>query len=321
MTDPASELLGQGAPWADLIERGRRRELPHALLIEGGSGCGKSLAARLLAAAILGGDDPAATARARTGQHLDLHVLEVEEGKVEIAVDAVRDLLDRLGRTALEGGARVAIIDPADRLNEQGQNALLKTLEEPGENAFLLLVTRRPEALLETVRSRTQRFAIRPLSTSQLRDALVLPPGIDPKERSRAVARARGSLGRARELLNEDLVRLRTTLEQFLVDPRPARIRPTLDSLLSGPAGKAEGVHAVRAAIGVLGEALREPFAAVLAGATTDAYPAAGFDVVLDALEAVLIAEADLDSGIPHAQVLEGLLLRLTVATTSPTRG
>src|SRR5690606_580838 len=141
-----------------------------------------------------------------------------------IAVDRVRALRDALARQPIEGRAIVAIVDPADRLNESGQNALLKTLEEPPAGRFLLLVTSRPEALFETVRSRCARLRIRPLPDEVLRTALDAPPSASPAEREAAVAMAGGSLGTARRLLEEHVRAMRTSIAAFLADPTPRAV-------------------------------------------------------------------------------------------------
>lgn len=145
--------------------------LPHALMLNGVCGVGKSRLARDLARRLLceraGGRD-AACGECRgcrlvaSGTHPDQRVLTPDEKKRKpvIPVADVRDIVTFLSLSSQYGGNRVAIIDPADALNISAANALLKTLEEPSEGCFLVLVTARPSRLPATVRSRCRRHTV-----------------------------------------------------------------------------------------------------------------------------------------------------------------
>ena len=115
------------------VQAGR---IVHALLFTGPRGTGKHTAANLFAQAIFctGADRPCgacpACRRVLAGVHPDLHRVVPDE-KNAIRVDAIRDLVDELSMRPYEGGYHVAIIDRADRMNANAQNALLKTLENP----------------------------------------------------------------------------------------------------------------------------------------------------------------------------------------------
>ncbi len=160
----ASELLARGpAGW------------PHALLLTGRAGIGKRILAQNLARSLLceaplaGGFACGACASCgyvAAGQHPDLRnvepidVTDDDEIKVLdlIPVKHVRALTLWTNVTSHRGGAKVAVIAPADLLNVAAANALLKTLEEPPAGTFLILVTARPGRLLPTVRSRCLRL-------------------------------------------------------------------------------------------------------------------------------------------------------------------
>ncbi|MFM7800217.1 MAG: hypothetical protein ACKPBA_14735 [Planctomycetota bacterium] len=88
----------------------------------------------------------------------DLLTLRPIEDSKEIRIDQIRDLAAELALTAHAGGRKVAIITPAERLNRNAANALLKTLEEPAGQALLLLVTGEPWRLPVTVQSRCTRL-------------------------------------------------------------------------------------------------------------------------------------------------------------------
>lgn len=135
--------------------------LPHALLLEGPRGLGKSDFALRIAALVLGREalDPG-----HGRSHPDLNLLSVREDKKQIVVEQVRELCAELAMTSYASGYKVAIIDPAERMNINAANSLLKTLEEPTDNTVLILVRSRLDTLPATVASRCQklRFAVPP---------------------------------------------------------------------------------------------------------------------------------------------------------------
>ena len=190
---PFSELQAQDRAVGALQAALRRGRLHHAYLLGGPEGVGKGTAARLLAQAAncegpgarvdgLPEDACGECAPCRKiarGTHPDVFLLQEERvmakagrwepkgGRTpsrEIVVDQVRDLVDhRLSMRRFEGRRRVVVIDPADAMNVQAQNALLKTLEEPPEGTTLVLVSSSPDALLPTIKSRCLRVAFAPL--------------------------------------------------------------------------------------------------------------------------------------------------------------
>jgi DNA polymerase-3 subunit delta' len=154
----------QQATWQAIQQRIHAGRLPHALLLSGPAGLGKLEFARLLARSLLCEQTadglPCGTCRGcqllNAGSHPDFQVVQPEEEGKEITIGQIRDLLTWQTLTPQYGRARVVIIEPADRMNANAANALLKTLEEPGRDAVLLLVSARPAALLPTIRSRCQ---------------------------------------------------------------------------------------------------------------------------------------------------------------------
>ena len=168
--------------WSRLQAQRAAGRLPHALLIHGPAGVGKGGLARLLAHGLLceaPGDQgrPCGACRACTllaaGSHPDFLELVPEEPGKPIRIDAVRELGAALALASQYGGARVAVIDPADAMNTAACNSLLKTLEEPPPGTHLLLVSARPARLPATVRSRCQRLAVAPPAPEDARAWLV----------------------------------------------------------------------------------------------------------------------------------------------------
>ena len=145
-------------PWlADAVRRVRAMaaRLPHALLIQGPGGWGEERIAATLAADLMGlaaGSDTATVA------HPDMRWLAPGDGAIKI--DAIRTLIDFLMQTPQLAGRKVAVLVGAERMNLNAANALLKTLEEPPDESFIVLVTGASERLLPTVRSRCQRIEV-----------------------------------------------------------------------------------------------------------------------------------------------------------------
>lgn len=147
------------------IDNGR---LPHALLLSGPSGIGKMRLAKALAQHLLCQAEMTKYACGSckgcqlmaAGNHDDISTLEPEEPGKPIKIDAVRALIDSLAKTAHQGGWKVAIIAPAEAMNKNAFNALLKNLEEPQSKTLLMLVSHRPSLLSATIRSRCQQISM-----------------------------------------------------------------------------------------------------------------------------------------------------------------
>lgn len=167
-------------PWLDALWRGlllRKGEgrLPHALLFSGPSGLGKQHLASGLAQSILC-ENPLGEGTAcgqcrscklfRAGTHPDYLLIQPEEDKKSIVVDQVRKLDAFQAMKGHYAHGKVIVIAPADRMNINASNALLKTLEEPTAGTVLILSTDRPMTLLATIRSRCQQVVFAPAARS-----------------------------------------------------------------------------------------------------------------------------------------------------------
>ncbi|MCH8111541.1 MAG: DNA polymerase III subunit delta' [Proteobacteria bacterium] len=228
--DTAS-LVGHEAAARTFAESFAAGRLAHAWLISGPRGIGKATLAYRFARHVLaasgppeaslfgeaeaetaaGTDDPLEMSsghgvfrRVASRGHADFLALELEfdekkkRMRGEIIIDQMRRLGPFFGKTAGEGGWRVAIIDSCDELNHNAANALLKVLEEPPNRGLLLLVAHTPGRLLPTVRSRCRKLALGPLDEQEVDDLLAAHlPEVSAEDRAALARAAEGSPGRA----------------------------------------------------------------------------------------------------------------------------
>ena len=145
--------------WQQIVMRNQHA---HAYLLHGPAGIGKRVLANQLAARLLCQQSLALAACGEckschllaAGTHPDFYVLEPEEADKAIKVDQVRDLVDFVVQTPQLGGRKLVLLEPAEAMNPNAANALLKSLEEPAGNTVMLLISHQPSRLLPTVRSR-----------------------------------------------------------------------------------------------------------------------------------------------------------------------
>lgn len=232
------------APWQQAsLERAlaawRVGRLGHAQLVCGAEGMGKSALAGALAARLLCEAPPEAPACGHcracalhaAGTHPDCRILTFEEVpksspprlRTELVVEQVRAAGASMQMTAQRGGAQVLIIDPADALNPAAANALLKTLEEPANNRYLLLLSSRPQRLSATIRSRCQRIVLA-LPTPAAAQDWLCSQGHEAGSASTALALAGGHPALADSWLREGALALReATLRDWVAVGRGQR--------------------------------------------------------------------------------------------------
>ncbi|MEC8252240.1 MAG: hypothetical protein VX044_03435 [Planctomycetota bacterium] len=321
--------LGQGAAFDRWVKMARRKLLPHGVVIEGAPGVGKTTVLQYLTAALLcpselDPDEPCGMCRTCTRIANDLHpdvqvvrrprddeeFIKKETSFHRITVHQVRAVQDRLLQHAMEGGARVATFIEANRIEEDGQNMLLKTLEEPGADTFLLLETSRPEQLLETVRSRVQRLRVLPLSPEVLRGELEQRFPQHFARFDAIVPLANGSLGQALAASTEQAVQLHDLVRRWLATTHNLRPIATAQEALKGAEEKRDEVQIARLFLWLLRAELRQQRDRVAASGD-GSYGSASLEPWTTWLEQTLQAERDLDLLIPPEQVLSACLVQL----------
>ncbi len=248
-----NQMIGHEEPWREWRDAMAGPRMHHAWLLTGKSGLGKmhfALAAARELVAAAGVHQPA-------GDHPDIHILthlpkdEKEERKKadgkpfelkrNISVAQIRAMQQRLNTRPTLGDRRAIIIDPADDMEKGASNALLKSLEEPPQGTFFLLVAHRPARLLPTIRSRcrTLRFPI--VGDDQM--AMLLSREVPEADRAAldaAIAAANGSPGAALDFIVRDLGPLNTIMQRIARNGDP-------DFILRGQLADAIGTRPDRA--------------------------------------------------------------------------
>ena len=183
----------------------RRGHISHFYLISGPEGSGKHTLAKLLAAAILCGKDDAPCGRCAScrkvldGNHPDFITVTDPEHK-NIAVKLVREIRDDMFIRPNEAEHKIYLF--AQDLGTEGQNALLKVLEEPPKYGVFMLLTDNPEKILPTVRSRCTELNLLALPADTLRRTLLRDfPEASTEDIDAAIARSGGFLGQAKKVL------------------------------------------------------------------------------------------------------------------------
>jgi len=188
-------------PWQQFLQARVQGRLPHALLIKGQNGVGKHVLAEKLAAALLcekpdSGGHACGHCRScgwlQAGTHPDLFWVAPEEEGKAVKIDQIRALNAALVMTSHAGRYKVAIIQPADAMNKNAANSLLKTLEEPASNTLVLLLTAAPGRLPATIRSRCQQLEIEQPDADSAQNWLVTR-GVDADSSVRYLKMANGA--------------------------------------------------------------------------------------------------------------------------------
>ena len=186
----------------------------HAYLFLGGAGAGKRLIANTFAKALQcegNGLKPCGNCRSCHAfdhkNHPDVIYFQAQEKPPKYTIEDVRkQIVETVDLKPFQYDKKIYIIEKADTLNIQSQNALLKTLEEPPAHVLFLLLAERAEAFLPTILSRVVTMKIRPLSEETVAEHL-MGTGLSAEESHTLAAYSQGRIGQALELTEDDAFR------------------------------------------------------------------------------------------------------------------
>jgi DNA polymerase-3 subunit delta' len=182
--------------------------IPHAILIEGDYGTGKHTLAKYIAKAVVcKGDTPPCFKcnechLADINSHPDISVITAEDGKKNISVSQIRTLRNDAFIKPHQAAKRIFIINNADTLNEQAQNALLKVLEEPPKTVMFILIAENKASLLDTIISRCVTLTLNPPEFSAAFEYIKKTTDFAPSLIEDALKSEKNNIGRALNLLN-----------------------------------------------------------------------------------------------------------------------
>lgn len=249
-----SEIIGQEDAKNLLVHAIKNNSTSHAYIFSGEKGSGKTMLAEAFAAMLLcqePGEDSCGQChsckQAANHNNPDIIYVTAEEGKSAIGVDVIRERINNdIVLKPYASSHKVYIIKDAEKMNQQAQNALLKTIEEPPAYAVIILLTCNHNALLQTILSRCVTIQTKPLSTQVIKDQLISHYGIVDYQSQMVAAFAQGNMGRALELASNDefnelkrqvtsLVKKAGKLDEYGVSQAVkslAEVRDQLDSIL-----------------------------------------------------------------------------------------
>lgn len=156
-------MLGFEPIKSSLLSSHQNNKLHHAILLYGKKGIGKATFAKELVSEIFKDKNP---------NHPDLLLIEKEADKKEISVEKIRNIANFFNQTSAISKYKFIIIDAADELNKSSSNALLKILEEPQTNNFLILIAHNPNKVLATIKSRCQSVKVPDLTFENFKEIL-----------------------------------------------------------------------------------------------------------------------------------------------------
>lgn len=235
-----SDILSQDRAVATLRGAFLAERLAHGLIFAGPVGVGKGTTALALATLFLcekpKADKPCGSCAScqgmARGSHPDYHVITKElirfydkTGKSKattLSVNVIRpELVDKAGRMAVLGRGKVFVVEQAEYMEPVAQNAMLKTLEEPAGRTLIILLTDQPDALLTTIKSRSQIVRFGPLP-DQVVEAQLARRGLSPHDAHDAATLAHGSIGLGLKWYEDGVL------------PRARELIGTIDGLFAG---------------------------------------------------------------------------------------
>jgi DNA polymerase-3 subunit delta' len=264
-------IIGHDPVWREWQAARAGRRMHHAWMLVGREGLGKAGFARAAAMDLVA---EAGTPQPLAEHHPDIHwlvplpanedeVKKRDDGRAyvtkrNIGVDQVRAMQRRLVTRPTLGARRAVIIDAADLLEKAAANALLKSLEEPPQGTFFLLVVHQAGRLLPTIRSRCQVLRFHTLDAADMARALdAQAPALDPLTREAAIAVGAGSPGAALAFAEQDLGKAWQIMRQIVAQgDHDLTLRAALSAIIGQRPDRERQLAALTAARTVLVDAM-----------------------------------------------------------------
>ena len=218
------DIVGQDAIKGHLMAAIEQDKISHAYIICGERLSGKEFIAKIFSSALLCDEEEGKPCghchncvMSYSGSNPD--IIRVTHDKPNtISVDDIREQVNETIRIMPYGGKRkIYIINEAEKMNPQAQNALLKTMEEPPEYAVIILLTSNLEELLPTILSRAVILSMRPVRDREVKKFLMEVEKVPDYKADICVAFARGNVGKAKLLAkNEDFDNIKSDVIQLV---------------------------------------------------------------------------------------------------------
>ena len=226
-----NNLIGNDTSKEILLNTLKERRLSHSYIFSGPSGLGKKLFAIEFAKLINCNtelenrpDDCGCSSCSKIEKmiHPDVMLFEYE-GEKTIKIDQVRsDLEEKVFLSPFESRYKIFILDDAERMNNNAQNAFLKTLEEPPKDSIIILLTQSLNFIIPTIKSRCQIINFTNIKNEDIKSMLLENPSIDDQNIATAVKLSRGSIGKALNI-DKDHIDFRNKITEKLISIRPDR--------------------------------------------------------------------------------------------------
>ncbi|MFZ5354225.1 MAG: DNA polymerase III subunit delta' [Bacillota bacterium] len=205
-----TDIIGQPVLVDSLKRAVMEDKAANGYIFYGPEGCGKKLTAFVFALALncrsQDGEIPcercSSCIKFNTGNHPNIKV--VKPTGASIKIKQIRDVINEVSKTSFESGFKIIIIDKAEKMTHEAQDAFLKTLEEPPVNTVFMLLVENHHSLLQTVVSRCQVFPLKRVKHNDIEDFLRRSFNIDDAKVKLATAYSNGIIGRAVQILRND---------------------------------------------------------------------------------------------------------------------
>ncbi len=189
------KIIGHNMIKDAINKRNINGSFSHANLIIGNDGIGKSIIAQYLASKILKGSDFINS----------IDIVKYYPSSNTFGVDDVRKVIEEVNKKPYEGNKKVIIMYKCDKMTAQAQNALLKTIEEPPEGVFLILLSDSLEKILDTIQSRCQIYKLTPLSKDEILQYIDEHyESLNLEERQSAIAYSMGIPGKVDRFIKDE---------------------------------------------------------------------------------------------------------------------